>query len=109
MTTYIDQNHDDITRLLANLRNMVQQFPEEQKDDVLMDLDDLESDLKIPEKQDPNRFGKRLKRLLAAGTAAGTIASGAATFSGDVKEFTDNVVELTQKLGIPVELVQPSR
>jgi GTPase SAR1 family protein len=107
MTTYINQNHDDIVRLLASLRNMIQQFPEEQKEDALMDLDGLESDLKIPEKQDPNRFGKRLKRLLAAGTAAGTIASGAATFSGDIKEFTNNILELTQNLGVPIELVQP--
>ena len=100
MTAYINQNSDDINHLIAALRETAQQFPEEQKDEALMELDDLESDLKAPEKQDPKRIGKRFKRLLAAGTAAATLASGAATFSGNINEFTGNVLELAEKVGL---------
>lgn len=100
MTAYINQNSDDISRLITALREAAQQFPEDQKDEALMELDDLESDLKAPEKQDSKRIGKRLKRLLAAGTAAATLASGAATFSGNINEFTGNVLELAEKVGL---------
>ena len=64
-------------------------------------------DLKAPEKQEPKRIGKRLQRLIAAGTAAATIAGGAATFSGDINEFTDNVLELAEKVGLSRDVAQP--
>ncbi len=105
MTAHINQNSDDIHHLLTTLRNMAQCFPEEQKDEALMELDDIESDLKTPEKQTPKRIGKRFQRLIAAGTAAATVAGGAATFSGNLNEFTTNVVELAEKVGI-AELIQ---
>lgn len=94
------QNADDILHLLTSLRTFSQAFPEAQKDDVLMELDDLEADLNKPEKPKPKRIGKRLQRLIAAGTAAATLAGGAATFSGNVNEFTENVFELGEKIGL---------
>ncbi|PZV07887.1 MAG: pentapeptide repeat-containing protein [Leptolyngbya sp.] len=99
------QNADDVVRLLTSLRQLSQTFPEEQKADVLMELDDLESDLSKPE-QEPKRLGKRLQRLIAAGTAAATLAGGAATFSGNVNEFTENVFELGEKIGLTREVMQ---
>lgn len=106
MTAYISQNRDDINQLLKVLRETAQQFPEAQKDEALMELDDLEADLKAPEKQEPKRIGKRLQRLLAAGTVAMTIASGAAAFSGNLSEFTGNVLELAEKVGLSRDAVQ---
>lgn len=113
MTTNINQNSDDIARLLVALRNSAQAFPEEQKEEALMELDDLESDLKTPEKQNPKRIGKRCQRLLAAGTAAITLASGAVAVSGDLnelatnaKEFTTTVFELGKMVGVPKESIQ---
>ncbi|MBD2233092.1 pentapeptide repeat-containing protein [Phormidium tenue] len=100
------QNSDDVVRLLTSLRELSQAFPEEQKADVLMELDDLESDLSKPEPE-PKRLGKRLQRLIAAGTAAATLAGGAATFSGNVNEFTENVFELGEKIGLTREVMQP--
>ncbi len=38
--------------------------------------------------------------------AVGNITSGAVTFSGDLNSFANNLTELTQTLGIPVEQVQ---
>ncbi|MBD1877221.1 hypothetical protein H6F75_27440 [Nodosilinea sp. FACHB-131] len=106
MTAHINQNSNDITYLLTALREAAQQFPEEQKDEALMELDDLESDLKAPKKQEPKRIGKRLQRLIAMGTAAKTLASGAATFSGDINEFIGNVMELAEKVGLSQDAVQ---
>ncbi|MBD2107594.1 pentapeptide repeat-containing protein [Nodosilinea sp. FACHB-13] len=101
------QNADDVVRLITSLRQLSEAFPEEQKADVLMELDDLESDLSKPEKQEPKRIGKRLQRLMAAGTAAATLAGGAATFSGNVNEFTENVFELGERIGLTREVMQP--
>ena len=106
MTAYINQNADDISRLLTALRETAQQFPEAQKDEALMELDDLEADLKAPEKREPKRIGKRLQRLIAAGTAAASVAGGAATFSGNINEFTGNVLDLREKVGLSRDAVQ---
>ncbi|MEA5450015.1 hypothetical protein VB780_15650 [Leptolyngbya sp. CCNP1308] len=107
MTAYINQNNEAISQLIAALRASAQTFPPEQKDDVLMELDDLEGDLSKPEKQEPKRIGKRLQRLIAAGTAAATLAGGAATFSGNVNDFTANVLELGEKIGLSRDEIQP--
>ena len=98
-------NTEDITRLLAALRDQAQTFPTDQKDDANDVLDDLERDL-AEEQSDQGRIGRRLKKLIALGAAIGTIASGAAAVSGDVSTFTGNVIELTEQLGIPIEQVQ---
>ncbi|NEP56251.1 MAG: hypothetical protein F6K31_04405 [Symploca sp. SIO2G7] len=55
---------------------------------------------------DQGRIGRRLKKLVALGAAIGTIASGAAAVTGDLNDFTSNVIELTEQLGIPVEQMQ---
>jgi uncharacterized protein YjbI with pentapeptide repeats len=109
MTAYITQNSSDISSLLTALREIAQQFPDSQKDEALMELEDLEDDLKQPERQEPKRLGKRLQRLLAAGTAAATVAGGAATFSGNLNEFTSNVLELGEKIGLSIEDIQPDQ
>lgn len=106
MTAYINQNNEAISQLIAALRASAQTFPPEQKDDVLMALDDLEGDLSKPDKQEPKRIGKRLQRLIAAGTAAATIAGGAATFSGNVNEFTENVLNLGEQIGLSRDAIQ---
>ena len=109
MTAHINQNNEAISQLIAALKALAQAFPTEQKDEVLMELEDLEADLGKPEKQEPKRLGKRLQRLLAAVTAAATVAGGAATLSGDINEFTDNVLELGEKIGITREQLQPAQ
>ncbi|MBD1917986.1 MULTISPECIES: pentapeptide repeat-containing protein [Cyanophyceae] len=107
MTAYINQNNEAISQLIAALRTSAQTFPPEQKDDVLMELDDLEGDLNKPEKQEPKRIGKRLQRLIAAGAATTTLAGGAATFAGNVNDFTANVLDLGEKIGLTRDMIQP--
>lgn len=101
------QKADDIVRLLTSLRQLSQAFPEDQRADILMELDDLEGDLSKPEKQEPKRIGKRLQRLIAAGTTAATLAGGAATFAGNINDFTANVLELGEKIGLSRDAIQP--
>jgi uncharacterized protein YjbI with pentapeptide repeats len=98
----------DIMRLLTTLRDQAQAFPPEHKDEALDVLNDLEADVKQAE-PDQNRISRRLKRLVAIGATVGAIASGAATFSGNLNDFTSNITELTETLGIPIELVQPDQ
>ena len=98
-------NAEDITRLLAALRDQAQTFPTDQKDDANDLLNDLDRDL-ADEQPDQGRIGRRLKKLVALGAAIGTFASGAAAVTGDLNDFTSNVIELTEQLGIPVEQVQ---
>ncbi len=71
-----------------------------------MELDDIETDIKA-EQPNPKRIGKRLQRLIAAGTAAATIAGRVATCSGNLNEFTGNVLKLAEKVRLSRDTVQP--
>ena len=99
----IDKNIDDIERLITLLRENIQHFPEIQREEAAIELDDLEEYIQNPEKHNPKRFAKRLKGLLAAGTIAVTIASTAAE---DLKKFSDNVEKLVKKLEVPIEFIK---
>ncbi|NEQ54105.1 MAG: pentapeptide repeat-containing protein, partial [Leptolyngbya sp. SIO3F4] len=87
-------NAEDITRLLTALRDQVQTFPTDQKDEANDAIDLLERDLAKPE-PDQSRIGRRLKKLVAI-----------SPLLTDLNDFATNVIELTEKLGIPMEQVQ---
>ncbi|MEH1861754.1 MAG: hypothetical protein V7L21_28020 [Nostoc sp.] len=96
----IGQNIDEISRLITSLREMAKQFPATQREEALVYLDDLQEDISTPEKQKPERIKIRLGRLLViAGTIAGIVAGAA--------DFSNNVLELSQKLNVPIELNHP--
>jgi hypothetical protein len=99
----IGQNIDEITTLIRSLREMAQEFPEAEREEVLMDLDGLQEDISKPEKQKPERIRIRLGRLLVTAGTIGTIASVAV----GAADFSNNVLELAEKLGFPIELSQP--
>ena len=96
----------EVAQLLSTLREQAQTLPDEYREDALDTINDLELDLKKAS-PDQDRIGRRLKRLVAAASAAGAIVGGAATFSGNMKDFASNVVELTEVLDLPTEFVQP--
>ncbi|MEM0979523.1 MAG: pentapeptide repeat-containing protein [Cyanobacteria bacterium P01_H01_bin.58] len=92
-------NAEDITRLLAALRDQAQTFPTDQKDDANDVLDLLERDL-AEEQPDQGRIGRRLKKLVAIAT---TLTIGATAFIADL-------VQLADVLNVPlpqIEQVQP--
>ena len=80
-------NAEEITRLLSQLREKSQSFPNEQKDDALDLLDDLEGDLSKAE-PDQGRIGRRLKKLIEI---AATLTIGSAAFSADLAQLATNL------------------
>ncbi len=102
----IDNNIEDINRLISSLREAIQHFPEEQREDAEMEIDDLEAEIADPEKQDTKRFGKRLKRLAVIGTTVATLTGGAVKLSENANTFTDNIIELVEKLEAPIEIIK---
>ena len=87
-------NTEDITRLITALRDQAQTFLTDQQDEALDTLEALQDDLAKPE-PDQGRIGRRLKKLVAI-----------ATLLTDLTDFTNNVIERTEKLGISIEQVQ---
>jgi hypothetical protein len=97
----IGQNFDEITKLINSLRSMAQEFPEAKREEVLVHLDDLQEDINTPKKQTPQRFKTRLMVLVGiASMLCGTVATAT--------DFSNNLLELSEKLGvrIPIELDQ---
>lgn len=99
---------DEITRLIAALREQVQTFPAEHKEDALDLLDDLETDLQKPD-PNPSRIGRKLKRLAALAPFSEELATAvdpagdAAPCSGRLKTFIQNIHELAERVGAPIE------
>jgi uncharacterized protein YjbI with pentapeptide repeats len=97
-STTINNNLDEITTLIQSLHQLAQTFPTPQRDEVEEHLNDLQEDLKQPDKVKPSRLKATLGALLAiALTLGGAVATAT--------DFTNNVLELSNKFGI--ELVHP--
>ncbi|MCC5668350.1 hypothetical protein LC653_31950 [Nostoc sp. CHAB 5784] len=99
----ISQNADEIVKLLQSLNKKAQDFPNsDERGEILLILGDLQEDISIPEKQKLERIKPRLKRLLAIATSAAILVAGGV-------DFSNNILELGEKLGIPkTELNQSS-
>ncbi|MBD0314131.1 MAG: Ras family protein, partial [Microcoleus sp. T3-bin5] len=96
-------NISEILQLIGNLRQTAAQFPEAiskdiTREDITIDIDDIEEEIKKPEKE---RNLPKLRKRLAALIAATTVA--AAPIAG-MTDFTNNVMEIGSKLGIELKL-----
>lgn len=76
---------------LANLRQLAQAFPKEQREDVLLELDDLSSHLQTDDSS-LITLHARLKRLAAIAMMARMFAT---SNQQAIEEFASNLVELT--------------
>lgn len=76
---------------LASLRHLAQAFPKEQREDVLLELDDLSSGLQA-DGSSLQTFHQRLKRLAAIAMMARMFATNN---QQAIEEFANNLVELT--------------
>lgn len=98
-TMNVNSNIDDITKLITALRDTAQTFPSGQREEALGHLEDLEGDLKSPS---DNRTPRRIKAALAALlTIAGMVAA--------TTDFTNNVLEIGDKLGIELIQILPNQ
>ncbi|OCQ97014.1 GTP-binding protein [Nostoc sp. MBR 210] len=91
-------NITEILQLISNLRQTAAQFPPDIRDDITIDIDDVEAEIQKPE---PERSLPKLrKRLIALLTAASLIAAPIA----GITDFTNNVLEIGDKLGVELQL-----
>jgi internalin A len=91
-------NTAELLQLIATMRQTAAQFPQEIQDDIIIDIDDVEAEIKKPE-ADRNipKIKKRLIAILAAvGLITGTIASAT--------DFANNAIDVGSKLGIELHL-----
>ncbi|MBP5975210.1 leucine-rich repeat domain-containing protein [Brasilonema sp. CT11] len=91
-------NISEILQLIGNLRSSAAQFPPETRDDIIIDIDDVEAEIQKPEKE--RNLPKLKKRLLALLTAAAVVAAPIAGMT----DFTNNVMEIANKLNIELPL-----
>ena len=97
----IEGNLDEINNLIQSLKTHIQAFPEEQRSDIEIKIEDLESDLADEKKRQPNRLKTRLFALWGAVCLISDSIAG-------VADFSNNVLELSEKLEIPLsnEIIQ---
>jgi internalin A len=91
-------NINEILQLIGNLRQTAAQFPPEIRDDIIIDIDDVEAEIQKPEKE--RNIRKLRNRLIAILTAASVAAAPIAGMT----DFANNVMEIGSKLNIELKL-----
>jgi hypothetical protein len=84
----------ELLQLIASMRQTVTQFPPEIQDDIIIDIDDIEAEIRKPER-DRNR--PKLKKSLIALAMAGSLI---ATPIAGMTDFVNNATDLAIKVGI---------
>jgi internalin A len=84
----------ELMQIISTMRQTAAQFPPEIREDIIIDIDDVEVEIQKPEKE---RSLPRLKKRLVALLTAATLV--AAPIAG-ITDFTNNVMEISNKLGI---------
>jgi len=91
-------NTAEILTLIASLRENCAQFPKDVRDDIIIDIEDVEAEIQKPENQwNKDRLKKSLKAIV---TAVATIGVGIA----GVTEFANTAIDVGNKLGIEIQL-----
>ncbi|WGV28427.1 DUF4926 domain-containing protein [Halotia branconii] len=88
----------EIMQIISTMRQTVAQFPPDIRDDMIIDIDDVEVEIQKPEQE--RNLPKLKKRLLALLTAATVVAAPIAGMT----DFTNNVLEIANKVGIELKL-----
>ncbi|MEH2333086.1 hypothetical protein [Nostoc sp.] len=85
-------------QIISTMRQTAAQFPPDIRDDITIDIDDVEVEIQKPEKE--RNLPKLKKRLLALLTAATVVADPIAGMT----DFANNVMEIGNKLNIELKL-----
>jgi len=91
-------NTAELLQLIANLRQTAAQFPSELQAGVMVDLEDVETEIQKPEEQ--RNLPKLKMRLIALFTAASFMGGAIA----NITDFTNNITDLATKTGIELKL-----
>ncbi|WP_333165822.1 MULTISPECIES: DUF4926 domain-containing protein [unclassified Microcoleus] len=91
-------NTAEILKLISSMRETADQFPEDIRDEIIIDIEDVEAEIKKPESQwNKTKLKKRLTALVAAGTAIAIPIAG-------MTDFADKAIDVSNKLGIELKL-----
>ncbi|MBD2534399.1 DUF4926 domain-containing protein [Nostoc flagelliforme FACHB-838] len=88
----------ELMQIISTMRQTAAQFPPETRDDMIIDIDDVEVEIQKPEKE--RNLPKLKKRLVALLTAATVVAGPIAGMT----DFANNVIEIGNKVGIELKL-----
>lgn len=92
----------ELLQLVASLRQSVMQFPPEAQEDLIIEVDDIEAEVKKPvEQRNMPKFKKRLIGLATSASIAATGITGGLTLAN---EIVDQATELGSKVGIELQL-----
>ena len=91
-------NTAEILKLISSMRQTAAQFPEDEREEVFTEIDNVEAQLNKPaDKRNLKLIAKKLGVILAiAGSIAGPIAN--------MTDFTNNVTDLAQKAGVEIQM-----
>ena len=100
MIANMGHNADDIIKLVSVLQEIAGSFPADPKELTEGHLEDLKNDYAQHSKPSPSTFKRRIIGLLSV---AMVIAGRVATAT----DFANNVLELSNKLEVPISEIQP--
>src|SRR6476469_2449256 len=91
-------NTAEILKLISSMRETADQFPEDIREGIIIDIEDVEAEIKKPESQwNKARLKKSLKGIVA------TTAAIAIPIAG-MTDFANTAIDVGQKLGIELKL-----
>jgi internalin A len=91
-------NTAELLKLISSIRESATQFPEDIRDGIIIDIEDVEAEIKKPESQwNKARLKKSLTAMIAAGTANAIPIAG-------MTDFASSAIDVGQKLGIEIQL-----
>ncbi|MEG5220019.1 COR domain-containing protein, partial [Microcoleus sp. ARI1-A5] len=91
-------NTAELLKLISSMRETASQFPEDIREGVIIDIEDLESEIKKPENEiNHARLKKSFKAIVAAAAAIGLGIAG-------VTEFANTAIDVANKVGIEIQL-----
>jgi internalin A len=91
-------NTVEILKLISSMRETAMQFPEDVRDDIIIDIQDVETEINKPKDQwDRPRLKKCLKGIAAGVAAIGVGMAGAV-------DLANKAIDVGNKLGIEIQL-----
>ncbi len=91
-------NTAEIFKLISSMRETAMQFPEDIRDDIIIDIQDVETEINKPkDRWDRPRLKKCLKGIAAGAAAIGVGIAGAV-------DLANSTIDLGDKVGIEVQV-----
>ncbi|TAG92988.1 MAG: hypothetical protein EAZ18_13340, partial [Oscillatoriales cyanobacterium] len=91
-------NTAELLQLISSMRESIAQFPEDIRDGIIIDIEDVEAEIKKPEGQwNKARLKKSLTAMIGAATAIAIPIAG-------MTDFASSAIDVGQKVGIEIPM-----